>query len=193
MSEKTPLVYVIGGLPRTGKTTVAERFAHDIRAGSIETDHIRILFNPTPTSKIRVGSSADIAVVTKKMRPRLECLLESLITNKTEFVLNGECIDPNMIAESPNSNQIASCFMGLNNPDLAFERIREVADPKDWAMTKSDEELRHILAKYAMRSQALGAACLRLNLPYVDASSDFIAAHEYVYSVLLAARDIIDF
>jgi 2-phosphoglycerate kinase len=184
MSEKEPSVYIIGGLPRTGKSTVAERLAHDLHTGSMETDHIRMLFKPTPTSKIRSDSGVDIEVVTKKLRPRLESLIESLIQGGASLVLNGECIDPHMIAESPYREQINGCFMGLENPESAFSRIRAVATPNDWTLRQSDENLKIILEKYAIRSRALGKACLELNLPYVDASEDFMNAHEQAYTLL---------
>ena len=184
MQESEASIYVVGGLPRTGKTTVAERLAHDLRIGSMETDHIRVLFKPTPTSKIRTDSGEDIKVVTKKLRPRLESLVEWLANGNIDFVLNGECIDPRMVAASPYQARIRSCFMGLNDPDGAFARIREVADPSDWANQKSDEELRRILEKYAARSQALAKTCMKLTLPYVDASADFTMAQEWVYETL---------
>lgn len=69
MSEAEPSIYIVGGLPRTGKSTAAERLSHDLRIGSMETDHIRMLFNPTLTSKIRSGSGIDIQKVTKNYDP----------------------------------------------------------------------------------------------------------------------------
>ena len=185
--EQLPLstIYVVGGLPRTGKTTVCERLSHDIRIGAMETDHVRRLFCPTPTSKIGTHSGADIPTVTRKMRPRLESLIDSLVTSGTSFALNGECIDPYMVSESPYRNHIASCFMGLNDPDAAFDRIRTIADPRDWAMQQTDEALRRILEKYAQRSRALGELCMSLELPYIDASTDFAHAQEEAYSALL--------
>lgn len=86
-----------------------------------------------------------------------------------------------MVAESPYSEQIASCFMGLNDDVSTFDRIREVADPKDWAMHKSDEELKDILGKYADRSRKLGKKCVEFGLPHIDVSRDFLAAQEEAY------------
>ncbi len=77
VSEST--FYIVGGLPQTGKTTVADKLAHDLRIGSMETDYIRVLFNTTPTSKIRVGAPVGVDKVTRKLRPRLECLIEVMV------------------------------------------------------------------------------------------------------------------
>lgn len=186
MSEYDSVMYIVGGLPRTGKTTVANRLAHTRRIGAMETDHVRMLFKPTSTSKIGSDSGAEIPVVTKKLRPRLESVIESLMTADVSFVINGECVDPNMVAESPFRQRIKSCFMGLNDAQAAHDRIRSVADPNDWAMHKTDEELERILQKYAVRSRELGKTCARLALPYIDASRNFLLAHEQAYAILNA-------
>ena len=184
MSEMHPSVYIIGGLPRTGKTTVANRLAHTLEISSLETDHVRMLFKTTPSSKIRSDSNADIDTVTKKLRPRLECLVESIVTGESNIVINGECIDPYMISHSPYRDNIRSCFIGLDNPESAFERIRSIADSYDWAHRKPDEELKLILEKYAARSRALAKICLELGVPYIDASEDFMQAHKQAYQIM---------
>lgn len=183
-AEQDPTLYIIGGLPRTGKTTVGGHLARDLGISNLETDHIRVLFKPTLSSKLRPSPTTPIDVVTRKLRPRLECLIESLVENRTDMVINGECIDPHMIAESPYRGNIRSCFMGLDDPEATFDRIRRVGDPRDWAMEKTDEELKRILEKYAARSLALGSLCVSLEIPYIDASQDFLQAHEDTYAIL---------
>lgn len=184
MSEMHQSIYIVGGLPRTGKTTVANRVAHTLEISSLETDHIRMLFKTTPSSKIRSDSNANIDIVTKKLRPRLECLVESIVTGESSIVINGECIDPYMVSQSPYRDDIRSCFIGLDNPESAFERIRSVADSNDWAYRKPDEELKVILEKYAIRSRALSKTCFALGVPYLDASEDFMSAHKQAYEIM---------
>lgn len=184
MTEHEPSVYIVGGLPRTGKSTVADRLARDLRISSMETDHIRMLFRATPTSKIRSDSNLDIAVVTKKLRPRLDCLIESIINGGSSIVINGECIDPHMITESPFRDQIRGCFIGLDDAGQAYDRIRSKTTPNDWTLHTSDDDLKDILNKYARRSQALAKTCLELGLPYFDASNDFMETHEKAYELM---------
>lgn len=89
-----------------------------------------------------------------------------------------------MVAESPYKAYIIRCFMGLDDPEKAFTRIREVTTTGDWTPHLSDPELRQVLEKYSLRSRALGKKCLELGLPYVDASDVFLTAHEQAYSHL---------
>jgi hypothetical protein len=183
-SERQSTIYVIGGLPRTGKTTLANRLTDTLAIGGMETDHIRILFEPTPTSKIRYGSDAPIETVTQKLRPRLQCLIKALVDQSTSFVLNGECIDPHMVASSPYRDRLKSCFFGLDDPQAAMNRIREIDDPNDWASRKPDSELVPILEKYAVRSEALRQTAAELDLAYIDASQDFLQAHTLAFRLL---------
>jgi hypothetical protein len=183
-SEQPSTIYIIGGLPRTGKTTLANRLTGALAIGGMETDHIRILFEPTLSSKIRFGSNAPIETVTAKLKPRLQSLIKALAEQSTSFVLNGECIDPHMVASSPYGDRLKACFLGLDDPDAAMDRIREVNDPADWASRKSDPELSAILEKYAVRSERLRGVTSELGIPYLDASQNFLEAHSLAFRLL---------
>jgi hypothetical protein len=176
-------VYILGGLPRTGKTTLSSEIARELNVHSMETDHIRTLFNAKPRNKISYERKADIPEVTRKLRPYLEALLTGMCNSDIGYVLNGEAIDPYMIADSPLRGRLRACFLGLTDETAAFDRIR-TATEEGWTVHHTDTQLRTILGHYALRSEVLRDTCLQLELPYVDASADIRAAQAQTRAAL---------
>jgi len=183
-------IYIIGGLPRTGKTTLGERLAQKVKVNNLEIDHIRAMFDADPSSVIGYGSGTDIEVVTKALRPFIERLIGSLASSGSSLIINGEAMQPDMVRKSPHAAHIRACFLGLGDPERSFHAIREHARGNDWTIEKSDDELRHILEKYAARSAKIEDACVRLGIPYFDVSPDYEDAHAQAFATLMGSAAI---
>ena len=177
-------IYIIGGIPRTGKTTLGERIAQKVGISNLEVDHIRAMFDADPTSVIGYKSDADIETVTQAVRPYIECLIGSLAVSDNSVIINGEALQPDMVGESPYISRLRACFLGLGDPERSFRSIREHAQATDWTIEKSDDELRRILEKYAIRSAEIQQACARLGIAYFDVSQDFDSAHDQAFTML---------
>jgi shikimate kinase len=190
---RTPLpsrIYVIGGVPRTGKTTLGVRLANELAISNLETDHFRAMFNADPTSNIGYKAGASIEEVTLALRPYLESLLGAMTVSGGGVIINGEAIQPEMVTESPSADRIQACFLGIGDPESSFNAIRQHANQGDWTQTKTDGELRRILGKYAARSEKIEETCARLSLTYFDVSADFRGTHEAAFASLTGTENI---
>ena len=192
MSEVTepiplhPNIIVVGGLPRTGKTTVGMEVARLLNTNAVDTDTLRAVFDGFPTLPIGYESGADIESCTSELRKGLEPLIaRCAVSEGACLVLCGEAIDPRMIAESPHRNRITACFLGLNDPAAAFDRIRYFSNPGDWTAKLDDDGLRALLAKFARRSDRLQEQCMSLGIPYFDTSSGVPDTNHEIYELLV--------
>lgn len=183
-------VYIVGGLPRAGKSTLATRLSQTLGIGCLETDHVRALFDADPTSPIGYAAQAKINACTKAMRPYLVAFVDNMISAKTGVVVTGETIHPKMIAALDRSEAARACFMGMQDADAAFLRIRRHDDPGDWAQRLPDDTLQNILGEYALRSIKLASSCSRLGIPYFDSSYDFETTQREAFSYMAYAADL---
>jgi hypothetical protein len=179
-----PAIYVIGGLPRTGKTSLCTRLGQTLGVNYFETDHLRAMFDADPASRLGYSAGTKIKTVTRLLRPYLEQLIDCHAMNGLSWAVNGEAIQPAMVGTSPHAAMIRSCFLGLSDPEQSFANIREHATERDWTRNLPDDQLRNILDKYARRSGKLSAQCAEWNLPYFDVTNDFTGAHAQAYIAL---------
>jgi hypothetical protein len=180
-------IYLIGGVPRTGKTTLAEKIQQSQGISGLELDHVRALFDAQPESPISYAAKASIALVTKQFRPYLEHLMTHLVGSTNNFVINGEIVAPSFVATSSHSMNIRSCFLGISDAQASFENVRTFAGDNDWTQQIPDDSLHKILDKYVRRSEKTSQKCNEYGIRYFDVSSSFSAAHQQAFDYLLSA------
>lgn len=184
MAEVENSIFIIGGLPRTGKTLLSQRLTYEMGVEGLDTDTVRRIFNADPTSPIGFIANPNLKLCAHAMRPYLEALIDEMSGSQHGFVLSGEMILPSMVAESVHYENIRACFLGINNPKAAYERIRGRDDPLDWAAQLDPQYLEVLLGIYAKRSEKLMRKCGELGLRYFDSSHDVLAtqneAHRYL-------------
>ncbi len=183
MSEiANPVVYMVGGLPRTGKSILSQRIKSHVGCGGFETDHMRALFSADLHSAVGFDSGAEIALVAKQAAPYIHKLMEFVIGSGHDFLIEGELVTPKLVIKSPHRAHIRSHFLGISDPDLAFDNIRNNSSPNDWAAKVSDEQLAAILEKYVARSTKIGRLCTKYGLDYTDVTQNFVEAHEAAFA-----------
>jgi len=174
--------YLIGGLPRTGKTTLAARISRERDIEYVRTDTMRTMFRADPHSSVALGS--DVKIAAKAFRPYLWALVAGTIRDNG-IIVEGELVDPKMTSRLHDYGPVASCFFGLNDAQAAYHRLRAISDPTDWTARMDHDDLTHLLGKYVQRSKRLEEACGRLGLTYFDASEDVGRVQQQAYDHLL--------
>ena len=184
MAEVENSIFIVGGLPRTGKTLLNQRLTYEVGVEGLDTDTVRRMFNANPVSPISFIANSNLKLCAHAMRPYLEALIDEVAGSSHGFVLSGEMIQPSMVSQSIHYENIRACFLGLNDPKAAYERIRGRDDPLDWAAQLDPQYLEVLLGIYAKRSEKLMRKCGELGLRYFDSSQDVLvaqnAAHQYL-------------
>ena len=188
----SPTIYLIGGVPRTGKTTLAEKVQRTEGISGLELDHVRALFNAQPESPVSYAAKANISLVAKQFRPYLEHLVEHLVRSDTDFVINGEIVTPAFADSSQYNTNIRSCFLGISDADASFDNIRRYASGNDWTQNIHDDYLHRILEKYVRRSEKTSRKCAEYGIRYFDVSASFRAAHQQAFNYLMSAETALE-
>jgi hypothetical protein len=186
MGEQTnPTLYIIGGVPRTGKTTLAERLQHELHVTGTELDHLRALFNADAASTISYNSRANIHLVTKQLSPYLEHLYAHLVGSSTSHVINGEVISPFSLEKSAYFEYMRPCFMGISDTETTLENVRLHQSSVDWTTSLPDNRLRGIFDTYVRRSEKISRQCAEIGIRYFDVTADFLTAHGRAFEYLM--------
>ena len=186
MGELTnPTIYIIGGVPRTGKTTLAERLQHELHITGTELDHLRALFNADGASTISYDSGANIHLVTKQLSPYLEHLYAHLVGSRASHVINGEVISPSSLEKSAYFEYMRPCFMGISDAETTLENVRLHQSDSDWTASMPDDRLRYLFDKYVRRSEKISRQCAEIGIRYFDVTVDFLAAHGRAFDCLV--------
>jgi 2-phosphoglycerate kinase len=185
MSElQTAQVYMIGGMPRTGKTTLAKRVARAVDGELVRTDTLRVMFGGDPLSLIRYGASPSIKPAARAFRPFLNALITS--GHAEPLIVEGELLRVKTVAQLAQIRPVSACFLGLNDADAAYARISANHTPADWTYDLDGAELLSVLSKYAKRSDHVRRDCEEHGVPYYDVSKNILEMHERAYRLLVS-------
>lgn len=184
MSEADPTIYLIGGVPRTGKSSLARRLVRKLGILNTDTDDLQALFNPFPQLRIGYYGNPHIQEVMGNFRPSLEHFIGKVVAGGESMVIHGQAIDPAIAVKCEQSPHIRSCFMGMSNAEASFASIRQHEKPQDWTAHESDDSLRFLVGAFAERSHVLEQTCHALGLLYVDTTPNMVHALHTAYEHL---------
>ena len=71
MAEVENSIFIIGGLPRTGKTLLNQRLTYEVGVEGLDTDTVRRMFNANPVSPISFIANSNLKLCAHAMRPYL--------------------------------------------------------------------------------------------------------------------------
>ena len=163
------MIYLIGGVPRSGKTTIAKKLSKDLNVSWISVDTLEGLarhFTPKqdyakkfPKNIMRVGtgnsndrmyskySSSQItkAYITqaKSSWEVIKVLIEWLIGENHNYIIEGHQIHPKLatqLLKKYSKSKIKVVFLTRHNIKTIIVSAKQGKDPNDWFITKTKLE-----------------------------------------------------
>lgn len=186
-STLKPRVYLIGGLPRSGKTQIAQKLLEEYGIPSISTDTIRFVIEKRFTNEIaKIEEGKRLEVLWPYLKSLVLTCREFLHT--TGFAIEGDLIKPDKIKELSEYEDICSVFVGYADVDLEakIKLVRDYQHPHDWTDDMPNDELSTMLARQIEKSKLLRDQCNELGFKYVEMSGDFDAAMQEAVDYLVA-------
>lgn len=207
-------IVLIGGVPRTGKTTLAQKISRDIGLSWISTDALEsIAHSYTPSeSESTLFPKATLKKTTDRTNDDFynQYSTEEIVTaymqqadttakaitalatyaNKDGwgYVIEGYHVTPKLIAELQNKNIIFSSVILINsNPLEAIERSRKSDVKNDWIRDGTDQEetFQKIAAVICKHSERLQIEANKFGVPVVDMGTDFESKLNIAYETLI--------
>jgi adenylate kinase family enzyme len=165
------MVYIIGGLPHSGKKLLGKYLSKQYGIPGFDTDLLRHMFNANPTSKIGFISNSSVELVTQELWPYIDHLILSQINIEEDFYISGEVLSPKLVSKYIGFKNCQICFMGYSDIQAKFRNLRQYALRNDWTRRLTDQQLIDVLTQYQERSLAIQAECEEVGIKYFDTSS----------------------
>ncbi|MEI6221595.1 MAG: hypothetical protein WCP97_02410 [bacterium] len=179
------MIYIVGGAPRVGKSTLAKQFAKSIKGKLVSTDELE---NPGSESSVIfyndarknvLAPSVRIACVRKEAEhlfPSIEEMLTKTTSSQQDIVIEGVHLFPAFVADmlktfgKANSNAL---FIGSTNEKIILQGMQENTSPNNWSKNFDEEVLKQIALFSQAFSYHMHDECKRYHLPYKERSIHF--------------------
>lgn len=181
------MLYIIGGVPRVGKSIISRRLTKDFGIPCFSTDLLVTVLEQAPNYKIKHGQP--FISKAKKLWKFFEPLSTHIIYGGEDYVLEGDGILPMQIFKLQKKfpKKVKACFIGIRkeNKNEKFKIIRqwEHLPGGDWTKRYPDKDLLKIINKMIITSTYLQKECMKYELPYFEEKFD--ALYEEVKKVFL--------
>lgn len=167
----------IGGVARSGKSTLAKRFSKLNLYNHFPLDYVTSsLKNNFPETNI--SSSVVIGESSEKLALLLSTIVRIMESKDEKYIIDSAHIMPKDIVKYLDRDKWDVYFVGYPNISkfTKFSSIRKYDDHTDWTSRRSDEELLSIIEKLISISRKIQEQCEELNIPFIDTSSDMLEA-----------------
>ena len=133
------MIYILGGIAKSGKTTIAKEFNKRFNIPYFSTDYIMMMLNRGNPSLLIDPEEGD-SIVAKKLEPYVYGMLKTMIENKVEYLIEGVHFNPDfsakLIKEFPNDIRIV--YLGFKDTSVVM---------KIFELNKYKEELENVWGK----------------------------------------------
>jgi 2-phosphoglycerate kinase len=159
------MIYLIGGPPKCGKTTLAKRLSKEKGIPWVSTDTLQCVIKPYinkkdlpklfPTSFQRGSDndekyskhSTDEIIEAYQQQAKTSCKAIDMfavceIADGNDFVIEGYHIEPEFAAElnSKYPNKLRSVFLIKTDETKFIKNIKKSATPNDWIISRTNDE-----------------------------------------------------
>ena len=165
------IVYLVGGAPRVGKSSLAQRLLAVDGIPWLPTDVIRtVVRRVAPDVDTADQDPVDAAALAEVMYPHIQKAAEVCAEEASRFLIEGFELAPSYpmrLRSALGGTEIRGCFLGhgsFSAEDLAGYRGPKPQSERDL----SPRELRDSASWIRQRSRQLRQQCEALSVPYVD-------------------------
>lgn len=176
------MVYLIGGVARSGKSKLRKLLLDRYKLSGIGTDAIRyMLMKSNPNLGLSYDNTPDINGPI--MWPYIGSLIDEYLNNSSEdYVIEGDVLLPDFLKKYVNNTSVRACFIGFSNttPTQKATDIRSNADQDDWTNEYDQNGLEN-LAKWGIeQSIKYKLQCNNYGISYFDTGSNFESVLEAI-------------
>jgi predicted kinase len=164
------ILYLVGGAPRVGKSSLARRLLETDGIPWLPTDVLRtVLRRVLPELDAIDQDPVDAWLLAECMYPHVEQAAEVCAEEAERFLIEGFELSPSYPARlraALEGTEVRACFLGHGG--FSVEDLVGYRGPKPQHHGASREELREAAAWIRRRSRQLREECGDAGVPYVD-------------------------
>lgn len=180
----------IGGVARTGKSTIAEKISKDNIYNHIPVDYIATSFNQNfPNCKINNRVIIDDGSINLSLF--LSTIIKQIEESNEKFVLDSAHVMPHDIIKYLDKEKWDIYFIGYPNiePETKFNMIRKFDNERSWTRNFNDKDMLELVKGLIEVSKKIKKECEEYNICFIDTSKDFNKTIKTVIKDLKTAED----
>ncbi|WP_420628867.1 hypothetical protein [Candidatus Leptofilum sp.] len=170
------MIYLIGGAPRVGKSTLAQQVAASLKSSWISTDPLLELLRVGDVAGVKTEWNAKpeaIAATAEWFYPYLERFVWSVESLAADYVIEGVDFLPEQVARLSAQFQVRTLFLGCSK--MTRKRFDQFPGRSRGYANLPEELKRQIVEDVPLWSAFVGQEAQKFGYPYVDTEDDFLA------------------
>ena len=164
------MIYLVGGAPRSGKSTLGQKVASKLGVGWVATDVLRSLLKDEDASGWNASPEA-ISAVAAWFSPHLERFVWGINSQAEHYLIEGVHFLPEQVSALANHYSVRSVFLGCSN--LTLERFDAFPGRSRGYVGLPPELKRQIVRDVPKWSAYVAEKAASEGLPYLDMNEDF--------------------
>ncbi len=178
------MIYLIGGMPRVGKSTLAQMILERNKISWMPLDTVREALGVVSKNLGIYDGDEWWASHHEKFFPFLKELVKSTQIARMSYVLEGDSFFPEHIDRLSKEFTIKGCFLGVSNLNVdILKKHKGAGDP--WLDTITEEKLNSLPSWIMGKSQEYKKECEKYGIKYFDVSENHKQTLEEAYRYLL--------
>lgn len=168
------ITYLVGGTPRSGKSTIRKTLLEKYKIPGITTDLLREGFQyGVPSFGIKKGMT-DLER-SEVLKDYFKGLVIARRVYTDNFLIEGTNFLPKYLVEFKDNPDVKICFLGYCQISIEdkFKFIRETPGLEDWTTDLTNEQLRSTISEFIEQSKYYRDECAKYGLKFFDTSHNF--------------------
>jgi hypothetical protein len=179
------MLYLIGGVPRVGKTTLARMLLSRMGVPFVPADVLASMINDlVPAADIRFGAFDTWERIPEKFFPYIKSFAGGIAHHAPEYTIEGDSFFPAQAKMLIDEHGAKACFLGASSINLGDIKIH--SSGTDWVSDLPQAEQDALPEWIVEKSTMIKAECLKYNIPYFDMAIEREATLETAYDYLTA-------
>lgn len=183
------MVYLIGGAPRVGKSTLTKLMLERDKIGYVDADWIIfMLMHAAPQLGVAAFTDLNLAEFKNKAVNFYPFLHEFVKYNQPvidKYIVEGDSFLPEHVISLQNEFQVRACFLGTSK--LSPEILLDNPSSNNWIKKLTHEQLIVLCNWVIETSEYLKKECAVNNIMYFDVANNYPGQLEKAYQYLIRA------
>jgi hypothetical protein len=171
------MLYLIGGVPRSGKSQVRNLLLknHKISGVSIDIITKALHYSYPQLGIIENDNEQTDEEQTAILWPFVQGFIRAYRWYKSDYILEGVNLDPTLLKDLSETKYLKMCFMGYAeiDPKKKVQDIRENHSDAEWTNEMNDEAIEEMVRLLINKSKKVREVCKEFGLRYFDTSDNF--------------------
>jgi len=182
------MIYIIAGIAKSGKTTIAKEFTKRYNIPYFSTDYIMMMLH-RGNPDIDVDPELSDSSVAKQIQPYVYGMIKTMVENKVDYLLEGVHFNPDFASEllKEYPNDIKIVYLGYKDISVTLKVIELNKYQKIlenvWYSSFSDKKMNELILYLINESKRAYELCMLFGLKYIEVYDLNIQINEIIDSI----------